>query len=338
MWALLKSVSELKVLVVGCGSMAGGLDQPMQASRSPITHAGALSGNDAFRLAGCVDPEDGQRTAFQRKWNIAHGYSNLDEALLARSYDVVSICSPTALHFDHLKRVLDARPRAVLCEKPLTTSRSESRAIVAAYSAASVPLMVNYLRRWDAAMATIETELLSGQWGELRCAIGLYTKGVLHNGGHMVDLFRRLFGNVTAETVFDVRGTSDSADPTVGALLRAPANKPLHMIAGDAEDYPLFELQIVTERGVLTIEGGGLSIRRRAVGDNPIAPSHRFLTTGTTSAGEVEHAMPAVIAELAEVAHGRKPQSSCDGSNALATEEVCHDLIELAHQYRGSNH
>lgn len=46
------------------------------------------------------------------------GYPSVEEMLAAGSYDIISVCSPEELHYDHFMRALDHGAH-VLCEKPL---------------------------------------------------------------------------------------------------------------------------------------------------------------------------------------------------------------------------
>ncbi len=53
------------------------------------------------------------------------GYPSVDEMLAERRYDLVSVCSPEALHYDHFMRAVDHGAH-VLCEKPLVFDRNLS--------------------------------------------------------------------------------------------------------------------------------------------------------------------------------------------------------------------
>ena len=44
--------------------------------------------------------------------------------------DVVSVCTPTYYHFDHLKEIIELKPKLIFCEKPLTENFSTSKEIL----------------------------------------------------------------------------------------------------------------------------------------------------------------------------------------------------------------
>jgi hypothetical protein len=55
----------LRVLIVGCGKIAGLFDAGREYVKElPLSHAGAYTRDGRFVLAGCVEPDDAQRQAF----------------------------------------------------------------------------------------------------------------------------------------------------------------------------------------------------------------------------------------------------------------------------------
>ena len=115
------------VLLIGCGNIAGRFDMARPADAWPITQAGAFRRQGCFELAACIDPDEQARRAFAAHWDIPRHSASL-EALgaLPGEFDVVGLCSPTALHHTHLAAVLPLKPRVVFCEKPLTQDLRES--------------------------------------------------------------------------------------------------------------------------------------------------------------------------------------------------------------------
>jgi predicted dehydrogenase len=73
-------------------------------------------------------------------------------ALLSdRGVDVVAICSPPALHAQHVIDACGASKAVVLCEKPLATSVAEAEAIAAAAIEAGTLLVVGTMHLYDPA-------------------------------------------------------------------------------------------------------------------------------------------------------------------------------------------
>jgi hypothetical protein len=88
----------LRVLIVGCGNIAGGFDPTRSVNDEPLTHAGAYTRNSRFHLAGCFEPDNGRRTAFMQRCSVESGIASIDAAgRKLGSVDVVSIYSPADL-------------------------------------------------------------------------------------------------------------------------------------------------------------------------------------------------------------------------------------------------
>lgn len=323
------AVSEtLDVLIVGCGRIAGGFDEGRAGP--PMSHAGAYRAHGGFRLVACVEPDAGRRAAFMTAWDVPCGFATLHEALASGlRFDVASLCTPTAGHAVALEMLLAVQPRAVLCEKPVTGELATTRRIVAAYAAAGVPLAVNHLRRFDARVRALKGELAGGAWGAVRSVAGLYNKGVLNNGSHLVDLIHLLCGPLEPVAVAASREDGMPGDPTVDAVLRLGDGTPVHLVGADARDYAVFDLGIVAEAGLVTLCDSGFRLVTRRVRPSPRFAGYRDLDDGTVEATGLDGAMVAAIANLHDAVTEGAPLWS-DGASALAAQETCEALRSMA--------
>lgn len=318
----------LSVLIIGCGNIAGGFDAA--GSDTVLTHAGAYRRHGGFRLTGCVDPDAGRRTAFQQRWGVEHAYASLPEALGSGThYDVISICSPTPQHAADLNMVLRAAPRLVFCEKPLAAEIEEATALVAACRDAGILLAVNYTRRWDPEISAFKSALGRGVWGPVRSAVGYYNKGVLNNGSHMVDLLQHLLGPLELQATGAAQSDHSAEDPTVPALLATANATPVHLATGAAGDYALFELQIVTAKGVVAIEQGGFCWRERLVRESPRFAGYRDVGDDTQRPGGYAKAMLGAATNLHD-ALTQGAELASTGETALAAQTICDQIRQRA--------
>ena len=319
-----------QVLIIGCGNIAGGFDADRAADAPPFTHAGAFAQHPGFEVTACVDPDGAQRTAFQARWHVGAGAASV-AALDAEPgrFAVVSICSPTRLHAEHIDAALALRPRLIFCEKPVASTSDETRALADRCAGAGVLLAVNYTRRWAPDVVRLAAELRDGAWGAVRSASGVYTKGVVHNGGHMADLLHLLLGELdfvaAGAPVFDFW----DEDPSVPALLAGRAGVPVTLATGHAGDYALFELTLVTERGTLAMLDGGRRWAIRRAGDSDTFAGYRSLGETEFREGEYDAAMRAAVANIAAALDGGAPLASGPG-NALAAQILCETIRDAA--------
>lgn len=322
-----------RVLILGCGAIAGGYDAERDLSAWPLSHAGAIARDSRFKLAACVDPDDAARAAFAKRWGVSLSHANLENLnSQPGGFDVIVIASPTAHHAAHLEWALGVQPRLVFCEKPLAAAPEAIPALLSAYEATRVPLAVNYTRRWAPDMV----ELAQGwraQWGAFLAAHGTYAKGVIHNGSHMVDLLHMMLGPLGLHGVGTARFDHWDDDPSVSALLRRKGEHGpcVHLVASDARAFTQFELVLSFERGEVSIRDGGLRIEERRVIDCPHAPGHRQLGPPSSRPGLYERAMSAAYANIADALETGAPLAS-NGESAFAAHTVCENIRRAALQ------
>lgn len=321
---------KLRVLVVGCGNIAGEFDTSREPSAWPLTHAGGYTRHGGFCLDTCVDPGASRRHAFMRRWNVVTGVADAAElAAQVGRFDVISICSPTELHSDHIEVVLRLGPRLIFCEKPVTPDAATTARLVELCQQQGVALAINHTRRWAPDVIRLKQQLATGQWGAVRSVVGHYNKGLLNNGGHLIDLLHLFFGHLqlqwTGTPVYDFW----PQDPSVPAQLLTADGIPVHLNVSHAADYSLFELQIITEAGVLSMEEGGLWWRLRKAVASTHFVGYRTLDAGTRIAGDYEQAMAGAVANLHAHLHNGEPLAS-NGATALQAQQLCETISHAA--------
>lgn len=177
----------LRVLLVGAGSMGYGA-----AGQAPATHLGAFLRHPRCGVVGVVDPSKVRREMVERETGLPV-FSTLDEAA-ATAPEVISVATPDESHQAILESVATWHPRAVFCEKPLSTSSQGVERLVGLYESAGIPLAVNFTRRYLPEVQRLTAELREGRWGPPLAATVSYTRGLQHNGVHFLDLFLSWFG------------------------------------------------------------------------------------------------------------------------------------------------
>jgi len=327
-------MQKLNVLVVGCGNIAGGFDLNRTASEFPYTHAGAYTRDGRFNLTACVEPDESRRKAFMEKWNVLRGFSSIDEALHSgNQFDVVSICSPTSCHVHDLEIALRLKPKLIFCEKPITTSLAETERLVAACYKTNIALAVNYSRRWDADISTLQADMQAGKWGQLRSVVGIYNKGILNNGSHMVDLLHALVGAMNIVKVGKPEQDFFTDDPSVPVWLEAENGLPVQLVCGHAEDYAIFELQMIFSQGVLSMEEGGMFWRERRAKDSKTFKGYRVLDEGVRRAGQYPATMRGAVDNIYRaITQGDALAST--GESALAAQRLCEQIKHLAYEMK----
>lgn len=328
-----------KTVIIGCGNIAGGYDANAASDDWPMTHVGAFTAHSGFKVIACCDPDQEKRQAFQKKWDIPLGVDH-PEALDAQSLsvDVVSLCSPTALHLKHLETILSWQPKLLFCEKPIALQVSDAEFWVSQYEEADIPFVVNHNRRWAPDICVFKEELAKSAWGKIYSVSATYNKGILNNGGHMVDLFHYLLGPMSliaaGTEVYDFWPD----DPSVPALLETHDGISITMNIAHARDYAIFEAQFVTERGILRMESGGMSWSARTVIDSPDFPGYRTLDSSKIQDGRYREAMTFAVENIYQALTDESEIPST-GATALQSQRICQQIRQSAQMnlfYEGS--
>lgn len=318
------------VLIVGCGNIAGGFDEGRAGDAPPLSHVGAFQRDGRFDVAACMDSNRERLREFQSRWAVPDGVAGFDDLDRARRFDVISVCSPTALHSEHLEAALRLQPRLIFCEKPVTCHVQETAEWVTRCDAARVLLAVNHSRRWAPDVERLRDELASGRWGQLRSITGHYNKGLLNNGGHMIDLLHYVLGKplklVAAGTpVWDFWDD----DPTIPAMLETEDRVPVSLNVGNAADYALFELQLTTSKGVIAMEDGGGAWRAREAVPSPHFNGYSALDSGERSPGDYALAMSNAVGNIYASLHSGAALAST-GRSALEAQRLCDHIKSAA--------
>ena len=143
-------MERLRVAVVGAGFMGR-------------LHARVASESDETDLVAVVDDDEAaERVARERR---AAWLRSLDD-LLADPPDFAVVSVPTDRHAPVARRLLDARI-PVLVEKPIAPSVAEAVELIDAAAAASVPLAVGHVERFNPAVRELHTRLAEQQLGRV---------------------------------------------------------------------------------------------------------------------------------------------------------------------------
>jgi len=322
--------TKFKVLLIGCGNMAGGYDLHQPEEAFPLGHAKAFRQHGGFELTSCIEPNTAQRQAFQSRWQVPHGYALWqDLPHQVGSFDVISICSPTDFHAEDIQAALALKPRLIFCEKPVTLHVAQTQQAVTDCVRQQVLLAVNHSRRWSPEVQQVKQQLAHGNWGAVRSVSAVYNKGMLNNGSHMMDLLLNLFGPLLITHVGQAVVDYFDADPSVDVCLQTADRVPIQLNVAHAQDYALFEMQIFTEKGVIAMEDGGARWRFRTAAPSAQLPGYNFLNHGEWLVPDGSPMLRNAVANLHDaLSYGAT--LACTGLHALQAQSLCEQIQQQA--------
>ena len=143
---------KLRVAVIGCGAIAQRRHLPEYASRKDV------------EIIAVVDIKRNRAKEIAAQYKVPKFFTDYRKALALKP-DLVSVCTPNALHAKHTIDALKVKAH-VLCEKPMAGSMKEARAMVAAAKARRRQLMIGHNQRYSAGHVRGKQLFKSGMLGK----------------------------------------------------------------------------------------------------------------------------------------------------------------------------
>lgn len=275
----------LKALIIGAGSIGGLIDS--QSSASIASHAHAYSKHPRTQLSAICEPSELNVFAFMERWGEIRQYSNIDEIAHDEHFDIASISSSTAAHFHDLTALLQ-RPDCsyILCEKPLVATKEEFHSLSSQLQRTNKKILVHLMRRYNPAFIALASRINGKEFGKSLGFQGVCTKGLLHNGSHLIGVLSHFLGNPTAikpcrashchgDLCGDFGISLERGDGTISVL--------------STSAYSLFELTLWFETGVIKILDGGDKIEIYSKIPSPVYEGYFTLSLQETIITNLSH-------------------------------------------------
>jgi predicted dehydrogenase len=271
-------MNKIRAAVVGLGQIGQGYDYDRTDNRTILTHARAYAVHEGYELVAATDTDAGQRERFTAKFDRPV-YADAGTMMLRHHPEIVSLCVPTDQHLSAFREVVPFGPRVVLCEKPMSGCSADAREMIRLAEMYHCVLTVNYIRRFEPGALAIKERLDRGEVGAIEKGICWYSKGILNNGSHYIDLLRFLLGDVKAtHVVLDNRQHADSnSDPDTCLHF---AQTPVYFLSAREECFSLGKIELMGTGGQILYDDFGETIRIRKVEADSLFPGYRVLKRG----------------------------------------------------------
>lgn len=142
----------LRIAVLGCG-------------RIGRMHAENIARHPRAALAGVYDIHTAAAVELSEKLG-APRFDSAESVFEAEDVDAVLIATSTATHADYIEQAV-AAGKPVLCEKPIDLSLDRVNACAAQIKGSRLPIMLGFVRRFDAGHRAVREAIGSGKIGTL---------------------------------------------------------------------------------------------------------------------------------------------------------------------------
>jgi predicted dehydrogenase len=258
-----------RAAIIGCGKIGSEFaDDPHITDI--YTHAGAYTACPDTNLVAVCDSDLDKVRRCGERWEMPHTFQNIHKMIDETHPEIISICTPDSTHHAVICEVMKHQCiRAIYAEKPLALSLVDATEILYLAKTRNVTLAVNYFRRYAPTIQNLRKEIIEDTCiGEIQTVSCYYTKGILHNGTHLLDLARFIIGDIVSVQGFRNR-CSDSCDPTLDAYIQFENGASGYIHGCDEKQFDICEMDIIGSSGRIRIIDSGHTIERYEVRDDP---------------------------------------------------------------------
>lgn len=320
---------KFKAAVIGCGNIGAGIGNYNKAIQ-PGTHVGAYRANVKTELSALVENDKTKLAGLSKNFPCVKIFSDAEAMLKEIKPDIVSIATPTALHYGNVILAAKYKCPAVLCEKPISYSLNEAQKMITACKKSGSLLFVNHQRRFDLLLNRWSEKINSGFLGKIYQGNAYYYNGLFNNGTHLVDLLSMFLGDPSWMSVDYNQATSDfpndkNAD---GIINFNGVNVSLQSLS---KNYGYFGFNLFGEKGMLAVTNLGYEVQYRKKVNNKYFKNYFELSEKIEKEGESRSFMNAVINNIVSCLEGKAlPISS--GEDGLKILKILLNLKSSADQ------
>lgn len=265
----------LRSAIIGCGNIGGLCDGP--EDERIISHAHAYSVHSNFRLVAACDVNSKSLSKFGQKWGEdIELFGDCEEMLDEIRPEAVSVAVGTAYHAEMLYKVLShPSPRLIVCEKPLVETMAELDELDCLLR--SVPdktLMINYQRAWDPGFAVVQKAIADDSLGRPLSFYGTFSKGLYHNGCHLLELLDRMFEGIAVVRPLSLERAGDDFAGQFQVTARRCTGQ---LVSMTSHRYWRTDLDVFCEGGMIRLGDSGHRIEFHRPRDWPLYEGDHLL-------------------------------------------------------------
>jgi len=174
--------------IIGCGSISH-------------AHFKGYEALDNVEVVAAADPVDEALQGFCELHHVEKRYLDSRQMLDEENLDIVSVCTWHRVHAPMTIAACARRPKAVLCEKPMSVSLGDCDDMLMLAKRNDVKLAIAHQRRFCAAWNEARNLILDGAVGHPLHMISRGGQGLLNDCSHYFDGMRYVMGNANAQWV-----------------------------------------------------------------------------------------------------------------------------------------
>lgn len=275
----------LSCAIVGAGSIGGLIDSPKSANIA--SHAHAFLKHSNCKLIAICEPNSANQSAFIGRWGEMGIYHSLDALFQYETIDLLAIASPTQFHANALEEALHVKSlQAIVCEKPLVATAKELAHIAPLLLSSEKKILIHLMRRYDPSFIKLANAIAAQKWGKAVRFQGVFTKGLLHNGVHMLAVLSHFFGEIETIKSLHVKRLHEDISGDFEVTCKEARGV---LSCMEELSYSAFELALWFEDGKVEIKEGGARIDTFVKKPSPLYEGYFSLEHEETLPNSLQH-------------------------------------------------
>ncbi|MBN2159705.1 MAG: Gfo/Idh/MocA family oxidoreductase [Spirochaetes bacterium] len=259
------------IALIGCGRI-GFLLENDPLRYKPCTHYGGAAACGLAVTCACdINPERLARFGALVGIERERLFGDYRDLLRNARPEMAIIATWTESHSRIAIEAARRGAQVIVLEKPMASTLSQCRAIINECRKSGASVIISHERRYDNRYRRLKNIIERGAIGEIKTVhASMLTGGntglsdpadgggpLLHDGTHIVDMIRFLFGEIiSVEGEFQRAGRSRGFEDRACAWLKTAGNIDIFLEAGGNRKYFVFELEISGTAGKIVIGNG----------------------------------------------------------------------------------
>lgn len=313
-------------MVVGLGSIGMLYDYDLSKDYI-LSHCRAFSIHKDFILSGAVDKDKKRQSLFKTNYS-GNVFSSIKQASKQLEPDIVVVSTPSGTHLEVVNEIIKyLNPSLIVCEKPLDFDIKDAKCIVERCAEKNIELFVNYIRRSDISTQKIKKMFEAEEITSPVRANVWYSKGLLNNGSHFINLLEYWLGKVTSVPYSKKYEIFSSADSNADFILEFENGIVFFQYSIESsESYNSIEL--FSNNGRLHYANGGEYISWQNIEiDSLLSDSFKLSNTQKIIESDMKKYQLNVVNELSNFLN-KKDYYLCSGQDALDTMECIYNIFD----------
>ncbi len=310
----------LNAIIVGLGNIGLIYDKDNKSNLIQ-SHAKAIDFHPNFTLIGGIDPILNRRNLFEDRYKKM-AFKKLDNFKSDLEVDLAIIATPTDTHLSVIEDCIKfINPKMILCEKPLSYDFHDACKIVDLCKNANIELFVNFIRRCDPAVIEIKNKIENNFIKNPVKGICWYSKGLYNNGSHFINLLEFWLGNYRNIEIINSGRIYNNVDPEPEFIIEYEKGSIVFRNAWE-EYFSFYNIEIISESGVLKYEKGGYKVRLFEVENDKNFHGYKIISEKELSIISQMDIYQFNVLNQIYKNYLEESTTICKGSEALLTQKI----------------